>query len=165
MKIHRPICIFPCLALAILIYGCVLPLGPGPRASQSNTKDAFGIRATLWTNHYCYEWGEPTQVHFSLENISDESILLGGKDGLPFDIIVHRTTAEYEMSWANANTLQDEIELRSGEIYEIEWLVTLPDRENDYRIYGDLGPENSDFNIPLTISISQFCPESGPVLR
>ena len=113
-----------CYLVGILCHIVNLP------QSKSVYDEFSGTKGTLWSNKSYYEEGEPIHIRFTVENTSDEPILLE-KEEVPvvdIDIHTHPPSATRLYRWSEMNpdeaALLHQLELQPGEKYEIELTFT-----------------------------------------
>lgn len=98
--------------------------------SESVYDAYFGTESTLWTDKSYYKKGEPIHIRFTVENTSDEPIVLEREDEPVMDISVgSRPPVPSKLyKWSEINPddamLLHQIELQPGEKYVIELILT-----------------------------------------
>jgi hypothetical protein len=112
-----------CYLVGILCHILNLP------QSESVYDEFSGTKGTLWSNKSFYEEGEPIHIRFTLQNVSDEPVLLESEDRPVVDIyVVPRYDSMTKIySWPEANSddaaAQHQLELQPGEKHTIEFTV------------------------------------------
>ena len=116
-----------CLGVTVLLLaaGCIDTSRNPVRSTNSLTGV---VEAEIWSDHWYYDSGEPVWVRVTLKNVSREIQALGGKgenEGKPaVDILMRGGTEDHWWSQAYPDKVKNQVTLKPGEVYVIEWVVT-----------------------------------------
>lgn len=78
---------FLILPLTFLLIGCDSGRSPISESREGVASTAPPLRATLWSAHGHYRENEPVELRFTLENLSDEEVVLESDNEPVMDIL------------------------------------------------------------------------------
>lgn len=121
--------------LSLLVLPGLVACGVG-RGPATVTRDDRQVEVTLRINRQRYREGEPVQINFTLQNVTDEKVILERTNGPVVDLVIY--SPDEELLWSedaeNGRVIR-EIQLERLEKFEISWLVDSLPRGN-YGVSG-----------------------------
>lgn len=144
--------LFALIALS-LILASLLSACDTSRNAKSEYVELDGIRLTLWSPHAHYENGEIIQVVVTVENITDQTVVIEDTNEAIFDVTY--VNNGIEVSWIDQHPelMMNRLELAPGEKIETE-ISFVPTKIDmyGYAFTGFLGSQTIRRNVTLSVS-------------